>query len=228
MPEEKEVAETPEEGVAGNDQRIKELEEEIANAKDGASAAIKELKAEIKKRDEEIARLAEANKPKDETPKVEQKIGESAEEVFNRLMAEREASRVAELKSGALAEFIASKKELSASNDPGGLKVATFKEKLSRFSTEGMTTKEQFLSVFTDAYRLSGLADTGSENSEDEDSSPAPIATNEPKTVKVDTLTKEQKEQAARVGMKEEEYAKHLAKYGDQIQVLNNAAMLAG
>lgn len=85
----------------------------------------------------------------------EQGITETPEETVKRLLSERDKSTAAANKQKAEDKFKNLNKEFHPDNDPGGIKFKAVMDKInSRFSTSNLTSEDEFLDVYKDAFKL--------------------------------------------------------------------------
>lgn len=136
-------------------QKIAELEKE----KEGLVGELQEdrkarqgLKEEIELLQTQLKASVEAATANPEDAKIQ--------DVVEKTLAAKDASRAKNNKVIALEKFITENKEFHPDNDAGGVRRAALEEKLARFSTEGMTEIEDFTNVIVDAEALLGRTDT--------------------------------------------------------------------
>lgn len=134
-------------------QKIAKLEEEKSNLV-GELQEDRKARQELK---EKIGVLETKLTEKGETANPEDT---KTEEVVEKILAAKDASRAKNNKVIALEKFVTENKEFHPDNDTGGIRRAALEEKLARFSTDGMTEIEDFNSVIRDAEALLGRIDT--------------------------------------------------------------------
>lgn len=133
-------------------------------------------------------------------------------------LAKRDKERADANKATALENFVKTNKAFHPENDPTGLKLAAFKQKLSRFNLDGLTEEKQFVEVFEDVTRL--LGNTAPQNGTSNQIPSIPPSVNEPSTIDVSPLSSREKAVCARLGWTEQKYIDLKKKMPDYVAKL--------
>lgn len=128
--------------------------EEIENLKSGLVEEIKELRKE--KQEAEAERDLLKNKGKD-TEDKEEEIDEVDEKIQKAISAKE--------KKEAEQTFFNRHKELKEDADSGGVKRSAVEKQLKRFNIDQAETKDEYLSIYEDTYRLARKDDDSSKSS---------------------------------------------------------------
>jgi hypothetical protein len=188
---------------------VAKLTAELAKASSEKEGVVGELKGERSKKQEVEAKLtlaeaalAEAKKTANPTDVKGQVL-----EILN----EKEKGTALENRKSAEAKFKEAYKEFHPDNDPGGVKFAALQGKLTRFSTEGLKTEQDFVGLMEDAYTLT----TGNKPQPREVVfyASSPSGTNvQPKTIDGNRLTTKEDKLIQSLGWTTEKYLAQKAK----------------
>ena len=205
------------------------LVEEHANstqAKTNLTNEITEIRKTRQEARDEVENLTKENKKLKETPAPDTDnqntdVKEAAKQVVEAILSEREEGEVKKNMAFALDDFKDNMTEFHSDNDEGGLKFEAFKKSLSKFNFEGLSTKDDFKSVFGDAYKLLVKEDKKDEINNNAFSSSPSDESNQPKVMSVDNLsTRELKFIERSYNGDKEKYLKVKAKRPDYINSL--------
>lgn len=186
-----------------------ELIEQNAQKEQAIANLTEELKELRKKKQEAEER---ANKQPDQIPTSDLDVGKKIEEALEA----RKAVEIETAKTDALEEFKSKFKEFSDDNDPGGIKFTAFQKELSKFSLDGLTTKEKILNRYKDAYDFMNRKKA----EDDEPITPDPSIPNTPNEPNAnDTVELSPNEDAVlkRMGWTKEKYLKLKAKQPEYV-----------
>lgn len=145
---------TLEEGVK---QEVEKLESAIAERDQKLSNAGQELASNrTKKQELEAERDALTIKLKEAEQKSQGGVPQAlnVEDTVRKILGEKEVQSAAQNRATAEARFKSAHPEFGAESDPSGVKFDTVKGKLARFSLNGLSSVEDFLSVYSEAYTL--------------------------------------------------------------------------
>ena len=138
----------------GEEQNVEALQAEVTRMKEQLNNVVEELKtSRTDKQALEAERdllLAKISKAEETTPPAIPDV----ETTIRKVLSERDQEDIAKNREAAEKQFKANNKEFSADSDPGGIKYAALKKKLSRISSEGLKSVEDFLGMYNDALVL--------------------------------------------------------------------------
>jgi uncharacterized protein (DUF3084 family) len=127
------------EAVAAAEEKYKLLETNMNNVVEELKNTRK-TKQEIEAERDALKAKAGQNDPTD----VDVKIQEA--------LAQKEAREIESIKNNSIRKFKETHKEFHPDNDPAGVKYAAFEQRLARINLNGLTTEEQFMEAFDDAF----------------------------------------------------------------------------
>lgn len=140
------------------------LSAELITAKENVTSTVEELKVlRTKKQElEDIAKAALEGKGSGED------IEAKARQIVKTMLDEEKSTKIEMTRSEFEAKFKASNPEFLQANDPAGIKFEAFKKVLGRFNTNGLSSQDEFATVYGDALTLM----TGIKQSTYKESSP--------------------------------------------------------
>lgn len=137
------------------------------------------------------------------------------------LLAQRDTETAQANLKNAEVRFQESHKEFHPDNDPGGIKYAAFKAKLSRFNTSGLRSEADFLAVFDDALRL--MTDSPAPQTKVNPPAHTPSGTGSaPTSVTESPLSSKEQQLLKQMGWDEARYLKIKEKRPHYVQTLLN------
>lgn len=177
---------------------------EIENLK---SSVVEELKEERRKRQEaEADRDLIKSKLEEDSPQDDESDDE-VEKKVKKLLSERDKKQAEKNRAEAEKEFLSKYKSLSEDSDPSGTILNAVKDKLSRFDTSQAESKEDFIELLEDAYRLTtGNKPQSSSNMNQYASDDAAAKSSKSPKEASDNLSSKEKEIIDRLGWSEEKF----------------------
>ena len=187
---------------------IKELREK----KTLSETEAKELKEKI-----EVLKKAEVG-DEELTP---ERIAEISANAVQEIILKKEESDAKANKEAALKSFQSTQKEFHPENDEAGIKISALDKVLSRFNLADLKTKEDFLGVYTDAFKLLKKEESTTEQTEVPHSTDNPEESPTPSEVDLKNLTKQELDIIDRTfGGDKERYLKIKEKRPDYVDQL--------
>lgn len=204
-----EVTEVKTEVTEEQSEETKKLNEKIEQLEKDKVSLVgesKDLRTSRQEKDVEIQILKDQLEEKSEKDNPENKDMDSA---IEKALIRREADKAKTNKVTALDQFISSNKEYSEENDPTGLKKEALEKEFNSFNLSDLTEVSQFDAILKKANTLLGRGDTTTSPDEEEENSPTPGSTEQPKAeIKEGDVTEEEQKLIERSGMTVERFLK--------------------